>query len=84
MSKSHAHHPVCTVMHDIQCMTLDELEERYSIEVDEDGYVWDTLEGKGFDDLQEWAIYTEELEEASTETPTFIPRSGKARYDDDY
>jgi hypothetical protein len=69
-------------MHDIDCMSLDELEEQYDIEVDDDGYVWDNLEGQGFDSLREWGRFIEERDSDEPEE-IFIPRAGKRRYEDD-
>lgn len=49
------------VLHDVQTMSDDELEINYSIEIDEDGSVYDTLEGKEFDSLTSWAMYTNDV-----------------------
>jgi len=53
-------HPSSAV-HDIQMMSLDEIIEQYGIEINTDGSVWDTVEGKEFSTLTEWAIFTDEL-----------------------
>lgn len=86
MSKSHTH-ALCRVMHDVQTMSIEELEEQYGIEVDrDDGTVWDPCEYKSFDDIHEWATYMQQLEQEDdvVSTPSFVKTGGKHRYDDDY
>ena len=56
MSKNHNHH-VPNPLHDVMCLSVEELSDRYDLEIDPDGTVWDTCEGKQFDDLQQWAVY---------------------------
>lgn len=65
-------------------MTEEELSEFYDIEIDEDGSVWDRCEGKAFDNLQEWAIFIQDLEEEEDDDVPYIKTGGKRRYDDDY
>ena len=42
---------------DIQTLSPAELEATHGIEIDEDGTVWDELEGMEFATLREWADY---------------------------
>jgi hypothetical protein len=57
-----------TPLHDIQILSTTELVERYGIEIDDDESVWDTVEGRSFKSLKDWAIYTEEQDELYGET----------------
>lgn len=68
------------LMHDIEGMSPEELEDTYGITVDEDGNVWDSLEGREFDSLYAWAEFTAEQEEADD---SFHKFGGKHWYDDD-
>lgn len=79
MSKHFVQH--CTVMHDIETMSLDDLEFEYNIEVDADGFVWDLLEAREFVSLREWATFIQDREEEEPEE-MFIPRAAKSRYED--
>lgn len=81
MSKHHVSHTCHQVLHDIRTLTIDQLEERYDIEVDEEGGVWDSLEGRQFDDLHEWAVFFAEREEQDSED-TFCRSNGRGKYDD--
>lgn len=81
MSKHHVSHTCHQVLHDIRTLSLDQLEERYDIEVDEEGGVWDSLESRMFADLQEWAVFFAEREEQDNED-TFCRSNGRGRYDD--
>lgn len=76
MSRSEA----IRLMHDVESMTPDEQESIYGITIDEDGSVWDSLEGKSFDNLYSWAEFTAEQEEADD---SFHKIGGKHWYDDD-
>ena len=68
------------VLVDIRTMTHEELEECYGIDIDDDGTVWDELEGIEHDDLLAWAYYCIEQEE-SDNTP--VHRSGgRISYDE--
>lgn len=82
MSKHHvhAHHGV---MHDVQFMEIEDLEQQYDIEVYEDGTVWDRCEDRTFDSLDAWARFIQDLE-AEDDDDTFVVKTGKRRYDDDY
>lgn len=78
-------HAACRIVHDIQTMTTDELEEQYGIEVDkDDGTVWDPCEYKSFDDIHEWAAFMQEMEEEDAASAASFVKTGKHRYDDDY
>jgi hypothetical protein len=82
MSKHYMHYQ-CRVMHDIQCMSIEQLEELYDITVDQDGTVWDNCEGKEFSTLSEWGLFIEELNRELDEDEHIV-KTGKRRYDDDY
>ena len=69
------------VLFDIRTMTNTELEETYGITIEEDGSVWDSLEGKEFDNLPDWADYTTSLEE--NDNKSFLKTGGRYGYDDD-
>lgn len=79
MSK-HFMHYQCRVMHDIQCMSIEDLQEMYDIVVSEDGSVWDNCEGKEFDTLQQWGLYIEELNQ---EDDTEVFHKTNKRWSDD-
>jgi hypothetical protein len=83
MTKHYTHHQH-NVMHDIECMSIEELEQQYDIEVDTDGTVWDHCEGKEFLDLQAWGLFVEKLEAEDVDEYEPIIRTGKRRSDDDY
>lgn len=71
----------CPVMNDIRTLNADELEDLYAIEIYEDGTVWDLTEGRMFDDLHDWALFTESLEDE--DNFAHASRIGsKARWDD--
>ena len=69
------------VLFDIRTMTNTELEETYGITIEEDGSVWDSLEGREFESLLEWADYTTEQEE--DDHKSFLKTGGRYGYDDD-
>lgn len=72
----------CQVIHDVQTMTSDQLEEQYGIEIDpSDGTVWDPCEYKEFDGVQQWAAFMQELEEDVT--PLSSSKITKYRYNED-
>ena len=60
---------------DIQTLSPAELEATHGIEIDEDGTVWDELEGMEFATLREWADYCVEREEE--EHHSFVKLGGK-------
>lgn len=68
------------LLHDAEAMSPDELEDTYGVTVDEDGTVWDSLEGREFNSLYSWAEFTAEQEEADD---SFHKFGGKQWYDDD-
>jgi hypothetical protein len=71
------------VMFDVRTMTVEELEEQYGLEVDpDDGSVWDTLEMKSFDDLNEWAVFASNREDE--ENSSFSKVGSRYAYDDEY
>lgn len=74
-------HTQCRVMHDIETMSRNELEEQYDIVTEEDGSVWDNFEGRSFDNLQQWGLFILSLEEDDEED--FVKIGGKHRFDDD-
>lgn len=56
-------HPPCQVLHDVQWMSVEDLEDKYDIEIDDiDGTVWDNCEHRSFNDLSDWGTFMEELE----------------------
>lgn len=67
-------------MHDAQHCTPAQLQERYSIEIDEDGVVWDPYEMQEFDNVYAWARYMEEQEE---EQSKFEKIGSRHKFDDD-
>lgn len=80
----HYTHPQHRVMHDIECMSVEELEQQYDIEVDADGIVWDHCEGREFPNLYEWGVFVEHLEAEELDEYEPIIKTGKRRLDDDY
>lgn len=83
MKKTVAYHQR-HVMHDVAVCSIEQLEDLYDIVVDEDGTVWDNCEGKGFDTLQEWAVYTEAVNaEDGEDESSYGGKPGKYRYSDD-
>lgn len=81
MSKHHVSHTCHQVLHDIGTLDWYRLEELYTIEIEEDGQVWDVLEGRLFGDLHEWAVFFAEREEQDNEE-TFCRSNGRGKYDD--
>lgn len=81
MSKHMQHHT--NVMHDVLSMSSEELQDLYGIEIQEDGVVWDPLEGKSFETVHLWAAYTEALTQEDDEEYVF-KKISNSRYDDDY
>lgn len=81
MSK-HQVQPQTNVLHDIECMSDEELQDKYGIEIYEDGVVYDPFEEAEFDDITEWANYTADLEEDDNYAQP-IKINGKQRFDDD-
>jgi hypothetical protein len=63
MSKHNVHVPQFNVLHDIETMTNEELQDTYDLEIDADGYVWDNLENQEFDNINDWGVYMVELEQ---------------------
>lgn len=55
------------LLHTLDSTTTNEIESTYGIVVEDDGTVWDSLEGGTFDSIYEWAIYATENEDI---TPT--------------
>ena len=47
--------------YNIRVLPLIEITEQYGIEIEEDGSIWDTVEGQRFDTLTDWAAYIDEL-----------------------
>lgn len=82
MSHKHYAPQVRGVMHDIQVMSYDEIQDYYGIEIDNDGSIWDPLEGKSFKDIHEWATFAAEQEE-DVKYDNFTKIGGKRYYDDD-
>lgn len=77
-------HAYSRVMHDIQSMSTEELEQSYGIDIAEDGSVWDVCEMKTYETITMWATAMNELER---EDAAYVPassRSSKSRYQDDY
>lgn len=62
------------IHHDIISMSSAELESTYGIEIDEDGTVWDDLEGMEFHSLSEWADFCDSQDE---DQGSFIKVGGK-------
>lgn len=70
------------ILHDVQTMTSDVLEEQYGIEIDpDDGTVWDPCEYKSFDDIHEWATFMQEIEDGAKAPSS--SKISKYRYIDD-
>lgn len=83
MTKHYVHHQR-SVMHDIECMSVEELEQQYDIEVDEDGYVWDYCEGKEFTTLHEWGVFIENLQAEELDEYVPVIKTGRRRSDDEF
>ena len=83
MSKHHVSHVHQRVMYDVRTMANEELKTQYDIDIDEEsGVVWDNLEGKEFDNIQEWATYYASLEDEDI-YGSFIKTGNHHSYDDD-
>jgi len=81
----HVTHSHCRVLHDVNTMTVEELEEEYSIEVDSDtGEVWDSFEGKTFPDVHHWAEFINLREREDAEMETGLIKTSRQRISDDY
>lgn len=80
MSKNHVVHAISNALHDVQVLTIEQLSERYDIEVDSDGSVWDNLEGRYFESLQEWAEYIDSF--SDDDIGACKKMNNKHRYDD--
>lgn len=82
----HSMQSMSRVMHDIQRMTLDQLEEHYDIEIDDDGAVWDNCEGKLFPSLTEWGRSVGELNayQPDDEEDYPVKTNNRRHRDDDY
>lgn len=68
------------LLHDVEAMSPEDRETIYGITIEDDGTIWDSLEGKSFDSLYGWAAYTAEQEEVED---SFHKFGGKHWYDDD-
>lgn len=73
-------HNAIRLMHQAEEMTPEELDDTYGISIEDDGTVWDSLEGREFNSLYAWAEFTAEQEEAND---SFHKFGGKHWYDDD-
>lgn len=79
------HSSACvSVVHDTMILTAEQLEDKYGIEIDDDGSVWDPYEGKQFDNVQKWAVYTDAQEDDYDYDDDFGGKDvRKVRYRDD-
>lgn len=71
---------VMRLLHDVEAMTPEDRETTYGITTEDDGSIWDSIEGKAFDSLYAWAEFTTEQEEADD---SFHKFGGKQDYYDD-
>lgn len=72
-----------TPLHDIKTLSTDELTDRYGIEIDDDGFVWDSVEGQRFGNLLEWASYLVDEEESACSQHS-VRVGHKQMFDDGY
>lgn len=56
---SHKHNS--SAVHNIKILPLHEITQQYGIEIEDDGSIWDSVEGMSFKNLNEWAIYIDDL-----------------------
>ena len=82
MSK-HFVHNACSIMQDIHDMTFDELEQKYEVEIDDDGSVWDSYEQRIFSDVHTWASYVQAENEADFEE-TYVDTSPRRFRESDH
>lgn len=68
------------VLHDIETMTIFELSKLYGIEVNETE-IYDPIENKKFDSLNEWAIFYDEV---NNDVNSFSKINRKYDWDDEY
>lgn len=68
------------LMHDVEELSTEELDSTYGITINDDGSVWDSLEGKEFSSLFLWAEFTANQEEADD---SFHKIGSNRWYDDD-
>ncbi len=86
MSK-HVTHSHCRVLHDVATLSIEELENEYSIEVDPDDLsVWDRFEGRTFPDIHHWAEYINLRDREEIEGVEFggKVKTSRLRSSDDY
>lgn len=70
------------VLFDIENLSTQQLMDKYGIEIDKNGCVYDPMLLSKFDNIDEWANYLLEEEELEL-TPTFIKRTRKHHFDDE-
>ena len=61
MTHKNYHTNQTSAVHNIKILPLHEITKQYGIEIEDDGYIWDMVEGKRFNTLENWAIYIDEL-----------------------
>lgn len=71
------------VLFDIENMSTEQLIDKYGIEINDDGSVYDPTIMSEFDNIDEWATYLLNDEEELESTPTFIKRTRKHHFDDE-
>ena len=69
------------IIHDIQTLSKEELENLYGIQINEDGSVFDPVTNKSYDTIQLWA--GDQEEEDDWEMYTHRPSRG-GRFSDDF
>jgi hypothetical protein len=69
------------LLQDIKTLPLADLSEQYSVHIDDDGTVWDTVEDIRFKDIKEWAEYLTDMEDDS-QYAGFSKMGGKKYFDD--
>lgn len=82
MNKKHASivHQTHQILHDVENLTPEALENLYGIELRSDGTVFDTTYQQVFPDVQTWATFSAEQDMADEEEDHM---RHKGRYDDD-
>lgn len=63
MSKHHVSNLKAQVFHDIECMSDEELEQYYDIEIYEDGVIYDAVADEEFESIDVWGQHIADQEE---------------------
>jgi len=81
----HNHHAISSdvehILHDINHMSVSEVENLYGIVFEENGVVFDPVENKRFNSVSDWAIFEAEQDEMEFSEDF---GHGKQVYGDDY